>query len=75
LRIGDIAFPSALVFGGAHLWVANSLGNSVTALNISDGSKVGTFTAGGDINTPEALVFDGSHIWVASSAASRLERL
>ena len=58
--------PIALAFDGAHIWVADATGNSVTELNASDGSKVGTFTAGGDFNHPFALAFDGAHIWVAN---------
>ena len=59
---GDIKEPTGLAFDGAHIWVANYNGNSVTELNASDGSKVGTFKAGGDINGPFALSFDGAHI-------------
>jgi hypothetical protein len=35
-----------LVFDGMHIWVSNQRSNNVTALNASDGSKMGTFTAG-----------------------------
>jgi hypothetical protein len=63
---GDLNHPEGVAFDGAHIWVANADGNSVTELNASDGSKVGTFTAGGDIYSPIALAFDGAHIWVAN---------
>ena len=35
--------------------MTNFYGNSVIELNASDGSKIGTFTAGGDINAPHLL--------------------
>ncbi len=38
----------------------------MTQLSASDGSKVGTFTAGGDLIGPVALAFDGAHVWVAN---------
>ncbi len=63
---GDINQPYDLAFDGAHIWVANEGGGSVTELNASDGSKVGTFTAAGDISFPIGLAFDGAHIWVAN---------
>jgi hypothetical protein len=50
--------------------VADATGNSVTELNASDGSKVGTFTAGGYTTFPYALAFDGAHIWVAAPIAN-----
>jgi hypothetical protein len=45
------------------------------SLNASDGSKVGTFTAGGDLNGPRALAFDGAHIWVANANGNSLDKL
>ncbi len=67
---GDVNSPEGLVFDGAHIWVANYLGNSVTELDASDGSKVGTYTAGGDISGPGGIAFDGNHFWVANSGAT-----
>ena len=76
---GDIIWPLGLTFDGAHIWVANN-GNtsstgSVTELNASDGSEVGTFTAGGDVTTPWALAFDGAHIWVANQQGNSVDKL
>ncbi|MFI5165644.1 MAG: hypothetical protein ACHQQS_03410 [Thermoanaerobaculales bacterium] len=72
---GDIKYPTGLAFDGAHIWVANFNGNSVTEINASDGSKVGTFNAGGDINGPEGLAFDGAHIWVANYNNNNVTKL
>ena len=43
--------------------MANDGGDSVTELNASDGSLVGTYPVGSD---PGAITFDGTHIWVAN---------
>ncbi len=72
---GDINGPHALAFDGAHIWVANRLADSVTELNASDGSKVGTFSGGGDIYGPRALAFDGAHIWVANYTGNTVTQL
>jgi DNA-binding beta-propeller fold protein YncE len=70
---GDINGAVALAFDGQHVWVANLGGNSVTELNASDGSKVGTFDGGGDILHPDALAFDGAHIWVGNQSSNVTE--
>jgi hypothetical protein len=67
--------PAFMVFDGTHIWVGNETGNSVTELNVSDGSKVGTFTGGGDIGVPGGLAFDGAHIWVANSQGNSVDKL
>ena len=72
---GDFNEPYGLAFDGAHVWVANYSGYSVTELNASDGSKVGTFTAGGDIKWPVSLAFDGAHIWVANEHGDSVTEL
>ncbi|MFI5167826.1 MAG: hypothetical protein ACHQQS_14510 [Thermoanaerobaculales bacterium] len=77
---GDLHGPTALAFDGAHIWVANfALAgpgiSTVTEVNASDGSWVGTFTGGGDINYPYALAFDGAHIWVANSLGDSVTEL
>ncbi|HEV3456856.1 MAG TPA: hypothetical protein VHG32_09880 [Thermoanaerobaculia bacterium] len=66
---GDISLPLGLAFDGAHIWVTNNSGEpdqtgSVTELNASDGSKVGTFP----VVKPSALVFDGAHLWISNDA-------
>jgi len=50
-------------------------GSEKSELNASDGSKVGTFTAGGDIGGPYGLVFDGAHIWVANLLGNSVDKL
>ena len=75
------AGPYGLAFDGAHIWVSNygspsyPHGTGVTELNASDGSMIGTFTAGGDISNPVALAFDGKHIWVGNVSGNSVTEL
>jgi YVTN family beta-propeller protein len=54
-----------VAFDGAHVWVANSGANSVTALR-GDGSVLATYATG---KAPFQVVFDGRHIWLANSGS------
>ncbi|BEP11731.1 hypothetical protein acdb102_00420 [Acidothermaceae bacterium B102] len=55
------------VFDGAHVWVANQGGNSLTELNASDRSLVRVVSgATYDFDHPWTTAFDGSHIWVTN---------
>lgn len=56
--------PIDICFDGANVWVANFLGNSVTKLNTSTGSTIGTYSAG---SQPYRICFDGSSIWVVNN--------
>ena len=59
--------PQAVASDGTHLWVANAGGNSVTELNLSDGSLVRVVSgASYGFNGPAALASDGTHLWVAN---------
>jgi outer membrane protein assembly factor BamB len=75
------AGPYGLAFDGAHIWVSNygspsyPHGTGVTELNASDGSMIGTFTAGGDLSNPVALAFDGKHIWVGNVSGNSVTEL
>lgn len=59
--------PSALVFDGENMWVADSGDDSVIKLRASDGAYLGTFSV---VTTtlspppPDAMAFDGANIWV-----------
>ena len=55
--------PAALVFDGNHIWVANTIGDSLMKLS-TDGTVLVTFLVG---DGPGALAFDGGHLWVANT--------
>jgi DNA-binding beta-propeller fold protein YncE len=52
--------------------VTNIVGDSVTELNASDGSLVGTYPVG---SYPYGITFGGSHIWVANSNGSTVTEI
>ena len=56
-------FPAAVLSDGERIWVANMLGDSVTALT-PQGEKLGTYPVG---KGPVGLAFDGRNVWVANS--------
>ncbi|NNN08856.1 MAG: hypothetical protein HKL85_06635 [Acidimicrobiaceae bacterium] len=76
-------YPQALASDGSHLWVANSgdssgsgNANSITELNLNNGSLVRTISGGPYyFNFPEALASDGSHLWVANKGGSSVTEL
>jgi DNA-binding beta-propeller fold protein YncE len=51
--------------------VANFDGNSVTKLQASDGSLMGTYTVG--VN-PYGIAFDGTHIWTANESSNTVSK-
>src|SRR5688500_7348023 len=55
--------PEAVIFDGAHIWVANQFDNTLTKIGLAGLNAVGTFKVG---QGPIALAFDGSAIWVAN---------
>ena len=55
--------PTGIVYDGAHLWVSNNSGNSVTELEPEAGKAIGTFPTG---PYPTGIAFDGANIWVAN---------
>ncbi len=62
----DFAGPDSLAFDGAHIWVVNNEGLSVTEINASDGSFVRNLSGGSyNFNAPQGIVFDGQHVWVS----------
>jgi hypothetical protein len=68
--------PVALAYDGAHLWVANYSGHSVTELNGSTGARVRTLSGGSyDFNLPHALAYDGTHLWVANYSSPSVTEL
>jgi DNA-binding beta-propeller fold protein YncE len=64
--------PAAFAFDGANIWVSNSGDNTVSKLQPSDGTILGTFNAG---EQPIGLVFDGANIWAANSYVNTVTKL
>jgi len=62
--------PSAVVFDGRHIWVANQ-NQRVTSLDPATGALV---TASGTPSSPVALAFDGESIRVANCFSNNVER-
>ena len=52
-------FPFGLAFDGAHMWVANNSGNSVSKLRACDGASLGTFAVG---TFPEGVAQRSAHL-------------
>ena len=68
--------PQAVASDGTHLWVANYHGNSVTELNLSDGSLVRVISGSSyGFNYPAALASDGTHLWVANLGGDSVTEL
>jgi len=64
--------PFGVAFDGAHIWVTNEQGGTVTELLPSNGSILGTFPVG--VN-PQGIVSDGMDIWVANFTSNNVTRL
>jgi hypothetical protein len=61
------SLPDAIAADGAHVWVANEGGPSVTELNTADGSLVRTLSAPSyGFFQPTAIAVDGAHVWVVN---------
>ena len=59
--------PNAIAAAGAHLWVANNGGNSVTELSASTGAVVKVLSGPSyGFNGPNAIAVGGGHVWVAN---------
>ena len=67
---GSPSNPEGIVFDGQYVWVANdSVANSVTKIDATSGTIVGTYPVG---RAPDALAFDGTYIWVANSNSAQV---
>ncbi|HSY92585.1 MAG TPA: DNRLRE domain-containing protein [Candidatus Binatus sp.] len=64
--------PIGVAFDGTNIWVANSGGNTVTALLASTGATVGTYSVG---SAPFGVAFDGTNIWVTNSGGNTVTAL
>lgn len=68
--------PLGLASSGAHVWVANTAGNSVSEFNASNGSLTRTVSlAADDLNSPIALGVNRSNVWIANKAGNSLTEL
>jgi len=65
------AYPSAIAFDGANMWVANNGSSSVSVLRASDGFLVRTVNVG---SNPYAIAFDGAFMWVANISSSSVSK-
>src|SRR5205807_1775481 len=64
--------PEGVAFDGVNIWIANSVGNTVTKLRASDGANLGTFPVG---KRPVGIAFDGTSIWVANQFSDSVTQL
>jgi YVTN family beta-propeller protein len=64
--------PQSLAFDGANIWVSNAGSKSVTELQASTGTVLGTFTVG---TVPTGVAFDGANIWVANYGSNSVSKL
>ena len=66
-RSAHFAEPIAIAFDGAHVWVANVFGNSVTEIDTTSGSVLRVIDArADDFVTPIALAVSDSHVWIVN---------
>lgn len=56
--------PSAILWDGTYIWVADVGTNTVSVLQGADGTVVGVFPATADV---QSLAFDGNYLWVFSN--------
>lgn len=68
------AAPDAAALAGAHLYVANRDGNSVTELSTTTGRLVKILRAP-SLRGPDALVVAGADLWVADGAGGSVTEL
>ena len=67
---GSPSNPEGITFDGQFIWVANDSGaNSVTKINATSATIVGTYQVG---RAPDALAFDGKYVWVANSNSAQV---
>ena len=55
--------PQAVAFDGSHMWVTNTLDDTVSKINVSTNTVTDTVTVG---EAPRGVAFDGSHMWVTN---------
>jgi len=64
--------PQSVVSDGNHVWVANSISDSVSEIQASTGLVIRTIPVG---IWPNAVSFDGSNVWVANSISDSVTEI
>ena len=72
LALAATSAPTAAVFDGVRLWVANGGTDSVSRINSAANTIATTIPVG---NHPSAMVFDGTFLWVVTSQDGRLYKI
>jgi hypothetical protein len=67
-----VATPYAIAFDKTNMWVPSYVGNTVTELNASTGTMVGTYPVG---SGADGVLFDGTNIWVANTIDGTVTKL
>ncbi len=68
--------PSGVAFDGAHVWVANSGGNTVTEVDAATGQWIQTLSGGNyGFNVPMAVAYGGAHVWISNAGGNSVTEL
>jgi DNA-binding beta-propeller fold protein YncE len=59
--------PALIAFDGTHVWVTNSVGDTLIELDASDGSLVDNIQPGPLNLGCSRIAFDGTHLWLANN--------
>jgi YVTN family beta-propeller protein len=62
-------YPSGVSSDGTHVWVTNSLSNTVSEIKASSGTVIRTIHVG---SGPGGVSSDGTHVWVANYGHGRV---
>ena len=65
--------PYGVASGAGHIWVSNSVDDTVTEIDPNTSQPIGTPIAVGI--TPQALTFAAGHLWVANIGAGTLSEI
>jgi hypothetical protein len=65
--------PRGIAFDGAHVWVSNNGGDTVSKVRSSDGEVVGTYSSGG--GSPWGIAYDGTNIWVVNNGTNTVSKM
>lgn len=69
-------FPESIAVNARHLWVNNLESNSISELNVLDGSLVRVINAKSDhVSRPEYVFYHRSRVWVLSASPPSISEL
>jgi hypothetical protein len=61
---------------GAHIWITNPHGNSMTEIDSADGALIRTLSGGSyRFSTPSGIGLYGTHIWMTNISGNSMEEL